>query len=259
MQNNSDATKNGTMTTPAIKTKTIEVKSSDITLPVYVAMPGGDGPFGAVIVLQEIFGVNSHIRDVTERIAREGYVALAPALYHRQAPGFETGYTPDDIQIGRQYKVQTKADELLSDIQAAIDYAKTLPQVKEGGVGCIGFCFGGHVAYLAATLEDTGAIASFYGAGIPDQVFGPGPVALDRTPQITGTLHCFFGTEDASIPAEAVEQIRTALQQANIDHKIFEYEGAGHGFFCDRRGSYNPDAAADAWEKVKALFAEKIG
>lgn len=246
------------MTTPAIETKTIEVNSGDITLPVYVAMPSGAGPFGAVVVLQEIFGVNSHIRDVTDRIAKEGYVALAPALYHRQAPGFETGYTAEDIQIGRQYKVQTNADELLADIQATIDYAKHLPQVNNGGVGCIGFCFGGHVAYLAATLNDTSAIASFYGAGIPDQVFGPGPVALARTPQITGTLHCFFGTDDTSIPAETIGQIRSALQTATINHKIFEYEGAGHGFFCDRRSSYNPDAATDAWEKVKTLFADKL-
>ena len=247
-----------TMATPKIETRTVDVKSGDIVLPTYVAVPAGDGPFGVVVVLQEIFGVNGHIRDVTERIAREGYVAIAPALYHRQAPGFETGYTPDDIQIGREYKVKTQANELLSDIQAAIDYTKTLPQVKSGGVGCIGFCFGGHVAYLAATLVDTTAIASFYGAGIPDTAFGPGPVALARTPQITGTLHCFFGTEDASIPPEAVVQIRSALQNANIDHQIFEYEGAQHGFFCDRRGSYNSDAAADAWEKVKQLFADKL-
>lgn len=246
------------MTTPALSTHTIEIQSSDITLPVYVALPDSEGPFGAIIVLQEIFGVNSHIRDVTERIARAGYVALAPALYHRQAPGFEAGYTPEDIQVGRQYKVQTQADELLSDIQATIDYGKTLPQVKTGGVGCIGFCFGGHVAYLAATLADTVAIASFYGAGIPDTAFGPGLVALDRTAQITGTLYCFFGREDASIPANAVGQIRAALQAAHVDHQIFEYAGAGHGFFCDRRGSYNAEAAADAWEKVKALFKEKI-
>ncbi|MEN8446148.1 MAG: dienelactone hydrolase family protein [Cyanobacteria bacterium J06555_13] len=247
------------MTTPTIETRTVEVKSVEITVPVYVAMPNGNGPFSAVVVLQEIFGVNGHIRDIAERIAREGYVALAPALYHRQAPGFETGYTPDDIQVGRQYKVNTQADELLSDIQATINYTKILPQVKDGGVGCIGFCFGGHVAYLAATLEDTVAIASFYGAGIPDTAFGPGPVALDRTPHITGTLHCFFGTSDASIPSEAVDQIRAALQKNHIDHQIFEYVGAGHGFFCDRRGSYSPEAAADAWEKVKQLFAEKLG
>ncbi len=246
------------MTTPMIETQTIEVSSGDITLPVYTAMPQGQGPFGAVVVLQEIFGVNGHIRDITDRIARAGYVALAPALYHRQAPGFEAGYTPEDIQVGRQYKVKTQADQLLQDIQATIDYGKTLPQVKAGGVGCIGFCFGGHVAYLAATLRDTVAIASFYGAGIPDTAFGPGPVALARTPHITGTLHCFFGTEDGSIPAEAVDQIRAALQAAHIDHKIFQYEGAGHGFFCDRRGSYNADAASDAWEKVQQLFAEHL-
>lgn len=244
------------MTPPQIETKTVEVTSSG--LPVYVAMPMGNDPRRAIIVLQEIFGVNGHIRDVTERLAREGYVALAPALYHRQAPGFETGYTPEDVQVGRQYKVQTRADELLGDIQATIDYARTLPQVRPGGVGCIGFCFGGYVAYLAATLQDTVAIASFYGAGIPDTAFGPGPVALARTPQITGTLHCFFGREDASIPAASVGQIRSALQQAHVDHQIFEYDGAGHGFFCDRRGSYNPDAAADAWEKVKQLFAEHL-
>lgn len=245
------------MSTLSISTQTIQVSADDISLPVYVAMPDGEGTHHAVIVLQEIFGVNGHIRDVTQRIAREGYVALAPALYHRQAPGFETGYTSEDIQVGRQYKVQTKATELLNDIQATIDYAKTLPQVA-GDVGCIGFCFGGHVAYLAATLPETCAIASFYGAGITDTAFGPGPVALERTPQITGTLHCFFGRADASIPAEAVGQIRTALEQANVDHQIFEYEGAGHGFFCDRRGSYHPEAAADAWEKVKRLFAQKL-
>lgn len=247
------------MTTPTIAARTVQVKSGDITLPVYMAMPDGEGPFGAVIVLQEIFGVNDHIRAVTERIARAGYGAFAPALYHRQAPGFETGYTPEDIQLGRQYKVQTKADELLGDIQATINYAKTLPQVQAGGVGCIGFCFGGHVAYLAATLTDTSAIASFYGAGIPDTAFGPGPVALERTSEITGTLHCFFGTEDVLIPTQAVSQIRAALQTANIDHQIFTYEGAGHGFFCDHRGSYNSDAAADAWDKVIQLFAAKIG
>ncbi|NEP18019.1 MAG: dienelactone hydrolase family protein, partial [Leptolyngbya sp. SIO4C1] len=162
------------------------------------------------------------------------------------------------IKIGRQYKVQTKADELLSDIQAAIDYVKQLPQAKPGSIGCIGFCFGGHVAYLAATLKDTVAIASFYGAGIPDSTFGDGDPTITRTPEITGTLYAFFGTEDASIPPEAVNRIEAALQQSNISHRVFRYDGAGHGFFCDRRDSYQPEAAADAWEKVKQLFAQKL-
>ncbi|MEO1404668.1 MAG: dienelactone hydrolase family protein [Cyanobacteria bacterium J06635_1] len=241
-----------------IQTQTVNLQNGDFTLPAYVAMPTGDGPFAAIVVLQEIFGVNAHIRDVTERMAREGYVAIAPALYHRQAPGFETGYTPEDIEIGRQYKVQTKANQLLGDIQAAIDHVKALPQVQSSSIGSIGFCFGGHVAYLAATLHDTVAVASFYGAGIPDSTFGDGPPTITLTPKITGTIYTFFGTEDASIPPETVNRIEAALKQSNINHKIFRYEGAGHGFFCDRRGSYNPDAAADAWEKVKSLFAEKL-
>lgn len=241
-----------------IQTRSVTFQKGDLAIPAYLAIPEGEGPYPAVVVLQEIFGVNGHIRDVTERIAREGYIAIAPALYHRQAPGFETGYTPEDITIGRKYKVQTKADELLSDIQGAIDYVKALPQIKADSIGCIGFCFGGYVAYLAATLKETIAVASFYGAGIPDTAFGEGPTAMERTSQITGTLHAFFGTEDVSIPAKAVSQIEQALQQANINHKIYRYEGAGHGFFCDQRGSYNSDAAADAWEKVKALFLEKL-
>ncbi|MEM8805716.1 MAG: dienelactone hydrolase family protein [Cyanobacteria bacterium P01_G01_bin.38] len=241
-----------------IQTQTVDLQNGDFTLPAYVAMPSGEGPFAAIVVLQEIFGVNAHIRDVTERIAREGYVAIAPALYHRQAPGFETGYTPEDIEIGRRYKRQTKANELLGDIQAAIDHVKALPQVQSSNIGSIGFCFGGHVAYLAATLHDTVAVASFYGAGIPDSTFGDGPPTITLTPKITGTIYTFFGTEDASISPEAVNRIEAALKQSNINHKIFRYEGAGHGFFCDRRGSYKPDAAADAWEKVKSLFAEKL-
>jgi carboxymethylenebutenolidase len=241
-----------------IQTQTVTIYNGDFGLPAYLAMPSGEGPLPAVVVLQEIFGVNHHIRDVTERLAREGYVAIAPALYHRQAPGFETGYTPEDIQIGRQYKVQTKASELLGDIQAAIDYIHTLPQTKPGGVGCIGFCFGGHVAYLAATLADTVAVASFYGAGIPDTSLGEGNPTITRTPEISGTLYAFFGQKDTSIPPTAVAQIEIALQQAHIDYQIFRYEAADHGFFCDQRGSYNPDAAADAWEKVKTLFQAKL-
>lgn len=241
-----------------IQTQTVNLQNGDFKLPAYLVMPGGDGPYAAIVVLQEIFGVNAHIRDVTERIAREGYVAIAPALYHRQAPGFETGYTPKDVEIGRQYKVQTQTDELLGDIQAAIDYVKALPQVKAGSIGSIGFCFGGHVAYLSATLHDTVAVASFYGAGIPDTTFGEGVPTITRTPEITGTLYAFFGTDDALIPPEAVNRIEAALKQSNINHQIFCYEGADHGFFCDHRGSYHPDAAADAWQKVKALFAEKL-
>ncbi len=230
--------------------------SGDLQIDAYLAMPAGDGPFPGVVVIQEIFGVNEHIRDVTERVAGLGYVAIAPAIYQRLAPGFEAGYTPEDVKQGRVYKEQTKREELLSDIQAAIAFLHKLPQVKPGGVGCIGFCFGGHVAYLAATLPEVAATASFYGAGITTWCPGNGIPTVSYTPDIHGTIYLFFGKEDASIPQEQVDQIESTLQENYIAHRIFRYDGAGHGFFCDRRPDYRPEAAADAWEKVQQLFQQ---
>ncbi|TFI53639.1 dienelactone hydrolase family protein [Mastigocladus laminosus UU774] len=243
----------------AIDTAKVNLSQADFEIAAYLAQPQEPGCYPGVIVLQEIFGVNSHIRDVTERIAREGYVAIAPALFERVAPGFETGYTPADIEVGRVYAwEQSQASELLSDIQRAIDYLKTLPQVKQDGFGCIGFCFGGHVAYLAATLPDIKATASFYGARITNATPGGGDATITRTKDIPGTLYAFFGMKDTTIPAEQVNQIEAELEKYKIPHRVFRYDGADHGFFCDQRASYNPIAAADAWEQVKQLFAQQL-
>ena len=247
------------MTTQNIITEQVSIKNNQLEIDSYLAMPQTDGTFPGVVVVQEIFGVNDHIRDITRRFAHQGYVAIAPAIYQRQAPGFETGYTPESIKIGREYKNQTKASELLSDIQATIDYLYALPQVKKTGVGTIGFCFGGHVVYLAATLKAVKATASFYGAGIANWMPGEEEKAtVECTSDIQGTLYAFFGVEDQSIPAEQIDTIETALKQYNIPHRIFKYPGADHGFFCDQRGSYQADAAADAWQKVLDLFGDKL-
>lgn len=245
------------MTNLEIQTANVTVLNGDLAIDAYLAQPATEGVYPGVIVIQEIFGVNSHIREVTERIAREGYVAIAPAIYQRLSPGFETGYSPEDIKIGRQYKEQTKASELLSDIQATLDYLKSLPTVKKGGFGSIGFCFGGHVTYLAATLPDIKATASFYGAGVATQTPGGGAPTVTRTPEMKGVLYAFFGTQDASIPLEQVDQIEGALQTANIPHQVFRYE-ADHGFFCDQRSSYNQEAATQAWQQVKQLFKQEL-
>ena len=242
----------------AISTDKVQVQNEDLSIDAYLAMPDTSGKFPGIIVVQEIFGVNDHIRDLTERLAKEGYVAIAPAIYQRQAPGFETGYTEKDLEIGRKYKNQTKAEELISDIQATIKYLYSLPQVKQGGIGTIGFCFGGHVAYLVATLEDIKATASFYGAGIVNSCPGGGEPTITRTKDITGTLYGFFGTEDPLIPNEQVDELEAELQKQHIPHQIFRYEGATHGFMCDQRSSYNPQAAQDAWTKVLDLFGQKL-
>jgi carboxymethylenebutenolidase len=241
-----------------IKTENVKVDNGNLAIDAYLATPTAEGIFPAVVVIQEIFGVNDHIRDVTRRIAQQGYVAIAPAIYQRQAPGFETGYTVEEVEIGRVYKNQTKAEELISDIQATINYLYQLPQTKKTGVGSIGFCFGGHVTYLVATLPEIKATASFYGAGITTWSPGDGEATITRTKEIKGKIYTFFGMKDASIPVEQVNQIESELQKYHIPHQVFRYQGADHGFFCDRRSSYNQEAATDAWSKVLGLFKNNL-
>ncbi|MDR9402357.1 MAG: dienelactone hydrolase family protein [Halothece sp. Uz-M2-17] len=240
-----------------ITTQDIKVNAGDVQIDAHLAQPAAEGTYPGVIVIQEVFGVNSHIKDVSQRFAKEGYIAIAPAIYQRQAPGFAVGYTAEDLEEGRKYKQQTKASELLNDIQSTINYLKSLPQCN-GTFGSIGFCFGGHVVYLAATLPDIQATASFYGAGIATETPGGGEATITRTKDIKGTIYAFFGTEDPLIPLDQVDQIEAELKKQNIPHRIFRYDGADHGFFCDQRASYHPTAAQDAWERVKGLFQETL-
>lgn len=241
-----------------ITTHTIEFPSDTLAVPAYVACPVDPGPWPIVIVLQEVFGVNEHIQDVTNRIAQEGYVGIAPHIYHRQVPGFAVGYSDADLELGRKYKLGTQARELLSDIQGAIAYGQTQYNTNGSKVGCIGFCFGGHVAYLAATLPGIAAAAVFYGAGIVASTPGGGDPTLSRTPEIKGTLYGFFGLDDPLIPSSDIDAIEAALQQFSVKHRIFRYPQTGHGFFCDQRASYNASAAEDAWEQVKTLFHNEL-
>ncbi|MGF1571403.1 MAG: dienelactone hydrolase family protein [Nodosilinea sp.] len=245
--------------TSLVRTETVTLSSGAMPIPAYLAEPSRPGTFGGVVVIQEVFGVNSHIREVAERLAGAGFVAIAPHIYHRQAPGFEVGYTEADLALGRQYKAGTQANELLSDVQGAIDYLYSKANVSQTGVNCIGFCFGGHVAYLAATLPQVKATALFYGAGITTSTPGGGAPTLSRTPDIAGTLYGFFGTADPLISPGEVDQIEAALVEHQVPHQIFRYEGASHGFFCDQRDSYHAEATRDAWGKVLELFKSMPG
>jgi carboxymethylenebutenolidase len=233
----------------------VNIISRSTEISAYLAMPQGIATAPGVIVLQEIFGVNTHIRAVTERIASMGYVAIAPALFDRVSPGFEVGYTSEDVTLGRSLAERTTAPDLLADIQGAIDYLKTLPQVRPD-FGCIGFCFGGHVAYLAATLPDIGATASFYGRGITTFTPGGGEPSVSHTSDISGRIDLFFGMNDESIPPAHITEIDAALTQHQIPHQIWQYPGAEHGFCCDLRASYNSAAAEAAWQRVAALFQQ---
>ncbi|MBE9006497.1 dienelactone hydrolase family protein [Fortiea sp. LEGE XX443] len=257
-----------------INTTKVKIPNNDLEIDAYLAQPAHEGTFGAVIVFPEIFGVNGNIRDITELIAKQGYVAVAPAMYQRIAPGFEVDYSPEDAgyspeayRLGLAYYQQVKYQEILSDIQAAIAYLKTLPHVNDSAIGAIGFCFGGHVAYMAATLSDIKATASFYGGGITTSSYGEDTPTINRTSEIKGTIYTFFGTRDTLISQEETEQIEAELKKHQINHHVFRYD-AGHGFFhgffkdkyplIEQNPSYNPEAAPDAWQHVLELFQNNL-
>ena len=225
----------------------------------YLARPQGGGPHPSVIVFMEIFGINSHIRDVTERVAREGYVALAPDYFHRTGPGVEYGYDDAGMAKGMQLLAGLDADEMIADARAAIAWLRERKDVT-GKVGAMGFCIGGHMTYLTACETDVAAAASFYGGGIAGAK-GPGGDAstLSRTGQIGGRIVCLFGEKDGLIPADQVKAIRAALATHGIDHEVVVYPGADHGFFCDQRATYQKAAADDAWRRVKELYRAKLG
>lgn len=230
----------------------------------YVARPEGEGPWPGVIVLMEIFGVNRHIRSVTDRIASQGYVTVAPNYYHRTTEYLELGYTDEAMAEGREHKDLTTAENLMADVRACLDYLKSRPDVappdesRKHRFGCVGFCFGGHVAYLAAMLPEVRATASFYGGGIATMTPGGGPPTVSRTGEISGEIIALFGDEDPLVPLSDVETIKTALAENGVNHEVVVYPGTGHGFFCDARESYHPEAAADAWDRVTDLFARNL-
>lgn len=242
-----------------IKTEKVEIPVGDAAMAGYLARPAEGGPYPAVLVWMEIFGINSHIRDVTERVAREGYVALAPDFFHRTHPGLDLGYTDEDMQKGFEPYGQLHADSMLADARAAIAWLRARDDVRGDRLGAMGFCVGGHMTYLCACETDIAAAASFYGGGIAaPEGFGGAESTLARTPKIRGRILCLLGDNDDYIPADHVEAIEHALEKAEIRHDVEVYPGVGHGFFCDQRESYDEKSAADAWAKTKALFAEEL-
>jgi carboxymethylenebutenolidase len=242
----------------------MEIRSERISIPVgggtmggYLVRPADATPRAGVIVYMEIFGVNAHIRDVADRVAREGYVALAPDFFHRTHPGIELGYDEAGMGTGMKGLMALDADQMIADAQAALAFLRKQPNVT-GKVGAMGFCIGGHMTYLTACETDVAAAASFYGGGIAAPK-GPGgkPSTVSRTPKIKGKVLCLMGGKDAMIPMEQVDAVRAALKAAGTRHEVHVYD-ADHGFFCDARGTYHKPSADDAWTRVKALFAAEL-
>lgn len=223
----------------------IDLQAADgFRFPAYVAQPDGK-PKGAVVVIQEIFGVNSHIRSVADGYAAAGYLAVAPSTFHRVKAGVELGYTPDDMQAGQELKAAVEAlpaPGVMQDIQAAIHHA-----ASAGKVGIVGYCYGGLLSWRAACLLDgLSAAVPYYGGGMTTEA------EIARQPKVPVMVH--FGDQDSWIPMDTVK----AFEKAHPEVEVHVY-ATGHGFNCDQRGSYNAGAAATARERSLYFFGKHLG
>jgi carboxymethylenebutenolidase len=206
----------------------------------YRAAPAGT-PRGGLVVVQEIFGVNSHIKRTCDGFAADGYVALAPALFDRVERDYATGYSPADIEAGRGVRGKLSMDDAIADVRAAVR------ELARSGskVGVVGYCYGGTMAWLAGTrIDGVAAAVGYYGGGIAD--------TAQESPRCPVMLH--FGETDASIPKEHWERIR-----AHHPSLALHVYPAGHGFNCDERGSYDAASARLARERTLAFLRQHVG
>lgn len=236
-----------------ITSTTHQLNTSDGKMEAYESRPKDGGARPGIIVLMEAFGVNSHIKDVTERVAREGYVAIAPDLYHRES---ERLVPYNDLGKAVEIMKRLQDPKVMDDVGAAIAHLKSQSYLKQGAIGVTGFCMGGRFTYLTAAHhnKDIKAAVVFYGGGIP----AGNPSPLDRTGEITCPITLFFGGKDPIIPQEHVDKINQTLKDQNKNFSLKLYPEATHGFFCNERESYHQESAKDAWEKTKSFFAQHL-
>jgi len=228
------------MTEPTIRKEKIELAVSDGSpMPAYTAMPDQPGPHPGLLLFQEAFGVNHHIRDVADRFAREGYVVIAPELFHRTAPpGFEASYTDFAAVMPHLQALTPSAIE--HDVRAAYDWLRSNKSVDANQISSVGFCVGGRVSFIANSIVNLRAAVSFYGGGIA-------PALLDRAPRQQAPLLLIWGGLDNHLPAEYRKSISDALAAQQKNFVSTEFSKADHGFFCDERAAYEPFSAKQAW------------
>ncbi len=244
--------------TPDIQIQTVTLPVSDgTTMPAYVARPAGGRPAPGLLVFQEAFGVNAHIRDITERFARAGYTAVAPALFHRTDPHFEGEYT--NFPAVMPHMQGLTDDGQSADMQAAFDWLKSESGGNAPKAGSTGYCMGGRASFLADAILPLQASVSYYGGGIaagPQPMF---PDLLNRAADLHAPLLMFWGGKDTHIGPDLTQAVEDAVKAAGKPYTQVVFSEAEHGFFCDARASYNPEAAAQAWPLTLAFLAAHLG
>jgi carboxymethylenebutenolidase len=229
-----------------METRTLMLDTSDGDMPLFEVEPDGTAR-GAVVVIQEAFGVNDHIQDVAGRFAYAGYHAVAPHLFHRTG---SPAYGYEDFTVVIPHVLELTDEGLLSDMRAALDHLRKAGWADRQ-IGVVGFCLGGRVTFLVAGHEALGAAVGFYGGGVVTGRTESMPSLLDLVPGMRTPWLGLFGDADGSIPVEDVERLRHELNStADVDMAIVRYPDAAHGFHCDVRDSYNAAAATDGWRRT---------
>ena len=242
--------------------------SGAVPLRCWWARPVGQAPRAVVIVLPEVFGVNGWVRSVADRLAAAGCGALALNTMARTAPELELDYDAAGLELGRHHRDAVTAAGCLGDLAASVAWLRAQPDLAGVPIGCVGFCFGGHLALLAATLPAIRATCAFYGARVSTFRPGGGPPSLELVPQIPGRLWCFCGDQDPLIPPEEIAAIRAALTAANggvpaeseaARLRLLLAPGAGHGYMCEARADFSAAAARCGWTAMLSLFGAMAG
>jgi carboxymethylenebutenolidase len=231
----------------------VTLDTADGPMRLYSCAPEG-GATRAVVVVQEAFGVNDHIEDVTRRFADAGYHAVAPAIFHRAGGG--TAPYDDFEKVLPLFEGLTDAG-ILMDVGAAIDHLHD-QGFADGSIGIVGFCMGGRVTFLVSLEHALGAAVGFYGGGIVTGRFPQFPPLIARAGELKTPWLGLFGDLDGSIPVEDVETLRARLADLDVPTEVVRYAAADHGFHCDVRASYNAEAATDAWAQALAWFTTHL-
>lgn len=237
----------------------VEISNSP-AIPGYLSRPEGDVSRPALIVFHEAFGLNEHIKTLADRLAKEGYVAMAPDLFYK-SPDRIASYDESQKAMGL---VASLTDELVMSVTGkAIEYLKSQSFVKSSAIGVIGWCLGGRLAFLAAANfpEDIKSAVPFYGGGITGEMPMPGFTMnpLAQADRIKAPMLLIFGDQDQFIPLDQVRRIESRLNDLGKRAEVKVYEGAGHGFFCDERPGHHAEAAEDAWRRTLAFLQNNLG
>jgi carboxymethylenebutenolidase len=233
-------------------TESLELDTADGPMPAYAATPVGE-PAGGVLVVQEAFGLTSHIESICRRLADAGYTAVAPALFHRSgSPVFEYGEFEKLMPVMKELT----ADGIREDVRAGLDHLAGLG-LSGSQVGVVGFCMGGSVALQAGADHALGAAVTFYGGGVVEGRFGFEPLVA-VAPRLQSPWLGLFGDLDQGIPPDQVEALRAAAATAAVPTEVVRYPDAAHGFNCDDRDAYHEASATDAWSRTLAWFGSHL-